>query len=225
MRKQLTMGLVSMMVITSSLSGVKAKSSSAKLMDQFVAAYKAGNYAKAKKVCNKMKDVVEEPCAYKMSQPMKKAYRTTVQRYVNRYRNDDEVYVSGYGLSDVDGDGKAELFITTRGYIAGHSTMCDVFQYKKGKAVKIGKDFEFGDASLHAYPGKKGVYFFSGDFGTLVLDKGIIKDGKFKFVEIKGPSDPNSKVYEKFLRYLRLGMFLNMHDGNKRGSVDMKLLK
>ena len=115
MKKQLIAGLASLMMVVPTVGNVQAKSSSAKLMDQFVAAYRKGDYQKAKAASNKMVGMTEEPCAYKMSKAMKKAYKATVQKYIKRYGDNwgdatgDEkqtTRVDGYALSDVDGDEK-----------------------------------------------------------------------------------------------------------------------
>lgn len=198
------------MMVFSSVSGIKAQSSSTKLMDQFVSAYKKGNYSKAKAACKKMKGVVEEPCAYKMSKPMKKAYKAVVQSYINRYgdgwdydRSDKNqtTRVDGYALSDVDGDGKAEMFVATMDLFCRPSTVYDVYTFKNNKAIRIGKDLEMLDGHLHAYPGKKGVYFFAQDHGVLDLEKGVIKNGKFKSQRIHSPAEDatKKKLYDSFM--------------------------
>ena len=88
MKKQLIAGLASLMMVVPTVGNIQAKSSSAKLMDQFVAAYRKGDYQKAKAVTNKMSATVEEPCAYKMSKAMKKAYKAKVKSYIKRYGAD-----------------------------------------------------------------------------------------------------------------------------------------
>lgn len=232
MRKQWIAGLASLMMVVPAVGNVQAKSSSAKLMDQFVAAYRKGNYQKAKAVSNKMAATVEEPCAYKMSKAMKKAYKATVQKYVKRYGDDWDnknvndqktTRVDGYALSDVDGDGKAELFIATMDLYERPSTEYNVYTFKKGKAVRIGKNIEMLDGYLHAYPGKKGVYFFAQDHSVLALKKGIIKNGKFKWQDIKFSSREDSKNYYRFMYRLTLKMYLNGHF--KNGHVDLSLFK
>lgn len=234
MKKQLTMGLVSVMMVTSSLSNVQAKSTT-QLMDEFVLAYKKGNYKKAKAASQKMKKVVEEPCAYKMSKPMKKAYKAVVQSYINRYSdnwnynlkdNDQQTTrVDGYALSDVDGDGKAELFVVTMDLFCRPSTVHNVYTFKNNKAVRIGKNMEMLDGSLHAYPNKKGVYFFAQDHGVLQLSKGVIKNGHFKWQTIKSPAEDggNPKLYDLFMNKLSLKAYLPGHF--KKGHVDLSLFK
>ncbi len=232
MKKQLIAGLASLMMVVPTVGNVQAKSSSAKLMDQFVAAYRKGDYQKAKAASNKMVGMTEEPCAYKMSKAMKKAYKATVQKYIKRYGDNwgdatgDEkqtTRVDGYALSDVDGDGKAELFIVTMDLYARPSTEYNVYTFKKNKAVHIGKNLEMLDGYLHAYPGKKGVYFFAQDHSTLDLKKGIIKNGKFKWKDIQFPGPDGSKNWYKFLRKFTLKMYLNGHF--KNGHVDLSLFK
>ena len=234
MKKQLTMGLVSVMMVASSLSGVQAKST-AQLMDAFVSAYKKGNYKKAKAASNKMKKVVEEPCAYKMSKPMKKAYKAVVQSYINRYSDDwnydhndnnsQTTRVDGYALSDVDGDGKAELFVVTMDLFARPSTVYNVYTFKNNKAVRIGKNMEMLDGSLHAYPNKKGIYFFAQDHGVLQLSKGVIKKGRFKWQTIKSPAEDggNPKLYDLFMHELSLYAYLPGHF--EKNHVDLSLFK
>jgi hypothetical protein len=234
MKKKILSGLTAMMMLVPATFNVQAKSSSTKWVDQFVSAYKKGNYTKAKAAINKMSGVCEEPCAYKMSSSMKKAYKAVVQSYINRYSDDwsyenvDEnktTRVDGYALSDVDGDGKAELFVATMDLYARPSTFYNVYTFKKNKAVRIGKNLEMLDGSLHAYPNKKGTYFYARDHSALDLKKGVIKNGKFKWQTIKFGAKEGGKVFYQFYRGKGLRMYLSGHYDQKKHHVDLSMFK
>lgn len=232
MKKQLIAGLASLMMVVPTVGNIQAKSSSAKLMDQFVAAYRKGDYQKAKAVTNKMSATVEEPCAYKMSKAMKKAYKAKVKSYIKRYGADWSFdvpvsktnQVKGFSLSDLDSDGKAELIIIRKDIYESGTTSYNVFTFKKNKAVRIGKNIKMGiDGYLHAYPGKKGVYFFAQDHSILDLEKGVIKKGKFKWQRIKSPVQGGTATYENFMSNLVLKMSLPDHFDNGNNRVDLSL--
>ncbi|MCR5666282.1 MAG: hypothetical protein K6G01_05580 [Eubacterium sp.] len=200
-------------------------SSSGKLMKQYVTAYKAGKFSKAKKLSNKMKSSVVEPATKKMSKKMKKAYKAKVKSYVKKYGISFDVdsgseYVWGYYLSDLNNDGKTELVISY-GSCEADARM-DVFTYKKGKAVKVNKKtLSCGHCSFHAYPNHKGMIISMAHMGgESVSIMKMTKKGKIKITVLNSRSDLEE--------YTLPQMYLSSHisyDSNYNAKISYKVFK
>lgn len=133
---------------------------------EWLDAYKAKRFDKCNQIAVHLKKTAEEPCAYHMSQDMKKAYKERVKSYLQKYDGVTEImrdngvsqplYIGGYFLTDLDNDGNAELLI-----LWGNGSMADqnidAFKYEKDGIRKIAEQFQIAPGSLYAYPHHAGV--------------------------------------------------------------------
>ncbi|SDB25127.1 hypothetical protein [Eubacterium oxidoreducens] len=219
------MALAAVMVLcVAPQATMAAGSSSGKLMKQYVTAYKAGKFSKAKKLSSKMKSTVVEPATKKMSKKMKKAYKAKVKSYVKKYGMFDvdssSEYVWGYYLSDLNNDGKTELVISY-GSCEADARM-DVFTYKKGKAVKVNKEtIACGHCTFHAYPNHKGMIVSQAHMGgESVSIMKMTEKGKIKITVLNSRSNLEE--------YTLPQMYLSGHisyDSNYNEKISYKVFK
>lgn len=178
-RKCYALLLVCGLLLSSLFIAPKASAASDKeIMEQALENYRQGNFAEVNRYGDMLSAKAHEKCVKNMSKKMKKAYRKVVKRYMKKYPYRigirDGMFMQGYYLTDIDNDKKAELIIRVD---AGVSIGWRVYDYKDGKAVKIGSDWVQAQDS-HTYPGHKGVVCLWGRQGAETVSIYKIKKGK-----------------------------------------------
>ena len=145
-------------------------------MEKVLKYYKTKQFEKAIQYSKKLSKTAREACVSDMSAEMKKAYLKIVKKY-KADSSDDAEYLWDYYYSDVDNDKKADLLLKY-GSCEGDVKLY-VYQYKAGKAKKIGSVEAF-HTSYYAYPNHKGVIGYGGMMGKEWVRLITIKDGKLK---------------------------------------------
>ncbi len=171
--KMLTIKMLAAMMMLMccfTLGGVTSHASTKSNMDKMVQNFCKKKYKKAKKYNNKLPKFASESCVKKMPKKMKKAYRKTVNKACKKYGN------ITYYLTDMDNDKKAELIVQHYSDRMGYYV---VYDYKGGKAVKLGSIFSDGYNKLVSYPGHKGL-LISLEHKGIALYKYTFKKGKAK---------------------------------------------
>lgn len=146
----------------SSTKTVKVKKPSAKqIYAKAVSYYKKGKYKAAAKYFSKLKAEADESCVKKMSSAMKKAYKKKLSSKVKKGNSNpgsNPFYgnkITGYYLTDIDKDKKPELILEHHA-CSEADAYGEVFSYKKGKVVKIGR-IALGHAGLYYDPRGNGL--------------------------------------------------------------------
>ena len=143
-------------------------------MQKVLTYYGKKQYAKAEKACKKLSKNAHEACVSGMTAAMKKAYRKVVKKYsINPTAGGN--YLWGYYLTDIDNDKKTDLLLKIGSCEA--DVKLYVYQYKSGKAKKIGSTGAF-HTDYYAYPKHKGVVAFGGMMGDEWIRLVTIKGGK-----------------------------------------------
>lgn len=197
-----------------------SEKSDGKNMKKVLDNYKKKNYSNAQKYANKLNKTAKEACVNKMSKGMKKAYKKVVKKYPTSYTSYNKPYLWGYYLTDIDNDKKADLIVQVGTCEA--DARAYVYQYKKGKAIKVAT-LAGGHVSYYAYPKHKGIVIQSAHMGYESISVVTIKNGKVTTQSI-GSRDLNNK---KNQNYLSLGCWLDNHikyESYKR-SVDLSPFK
>lgn len=213
---------VVMVCSTSYTVGAATPKSDGKNMQKVLKYYKANQIGKVKKYNKKLSKTAKENCVKKMSSKIKKAYLNEVKKYPETYSYSKE-YLWGYFLTDIDNDKKADLIIETGTCEA--DARYQIYQYKKGKAVKVG-EIGGGHSTLHAYPNHKGIIVSWGHMGYESISVVTLKKGKVMSSEIgsrKISYDKNSSG-----DWLILRCALDSHvsyDSHYKKSVDYSDLK
>jgi hypothetical protein len=149
-----------------------------KNMKKVLKYYKQGKYSKARKYSKKLPSRAKEEAVQNMSVDMKKAYKKKVKSYVKKYGLDignGKKYVWDYFLTDIDNDKNADLIVEYGSCEA--DVRYAVYQYKDGKAKKVGKTY-CSHTAFHAYPNHKGIVLHWTQMGNESLSVATIKDGK-----------------------------------------------
>lgn len=205
-------------VMTSFNSKPVYAASNSSNMKKLIASYKKGNISQAKKYNRKLSKYASEPCVKKMSKKMKSGYKKKVKKYINKY-NDNGIYVWDYYLTDINNDKKAELIIQ---YGSCEADVCiDVYQYKKGKVVKVGST-HCAHTSFSAYQGHNGIILMNQHQGWETMELLTMKDGKLGRLYIGARSDSSDG---KLITYLSLRCKLKSHvsyDKNYERHYDFK---
>lgn len=156
MKRTITVLLTIIIIVSICVINVDADASK---MEQYIDAYKKGDFVKANDIAYELPVNAKSYNSY-MSAGMKNAY---LKKILSTNK------VDSYYLVDITGDKKPELFIKTGVYISDQFYY--VFKYYKGKVVKIGK-FRGGHCYLSDYPGEKAVlsaYDFLGYFNLSLV--------------------------------------------------------
>ena len=149
----LTMAIC-MVLAASSVTTVDVQAANnTKLMTNYLKAYKAKKYSKAKSYLQRMTKTDRDTSLKKMSKKQKAAYKKAVQKYDTRTSSSSysDPYIWGYYLADLDHDKKAELLIKYGTCEADVRTF--VYTFKKGKAKLVQTMFS-SHTGYYAYPGK-----------------------------------------------------------------------
>lgn len=154
-----------------------------RLMQKYLKAYKAKHYRTARKLSRKMPKYGKEPCVGRMSSARKTAYRKIVKRYIRKYGVDptDGTSVWGCYLTDLDGDGDAELIVDYGSCEADRGAA--VYEYRgKGKVRKVTKRSRFGTGHItfSAYPNHAGVVMSWMHMGGEAVSRAVLRKGKLK---------------------------------------------
>lgn len=188
------------------------------MQDRWVQYIEAKQYAKADQIAQRMENDVEDPCVYAMSEAMKKAYLAKIKEYQIKYDGVKKYYTSadnyftfytiGYLLSDLDGDGQAELMIE-RGAGSNNSFFLSIFTYKNGE-IKLIKESELvEDCSLLYYPNHRGIIRDFGHSGYQVIHTIYIKNDQVKYKDIADIEIGENYSFKD--NYITSGMKLNKH--------------
>ena len=159
-----------MMMCGFTLGGMSSHASTKSNMDKMVNNFCKAKYKKARKYNNKLPRYASESCVNKLPVKMKTAYRNTAKRISKKYGN------VTYYLTDMDNDKKAELIIN---YYHGRDGLYMVYDYKGGKAVKLGSMHNDGFDKPVSYPGHKGL-LMSFERKGIALYLYTFKNGKTK---------------------------------------------
>ncbi len=159
---------------------VQAQASAKSTYKKAVDYYKNERYKKANKLFKKLPENANEKCVKNMSKKVKSAYLKTVKNYAKKSKKNwpSGKYMWGYFLTDIDKDGKAELVIEYGHYEADVETY--VYQYKNGKAKKIGY-FPSAHMSFYYDPSGNGMTVFWGQMSCESIFTVKIKNGKLKY--------------------------------------------
>lgn len=164
---------VGLLLTVSVSSEAASDKTNGKNMEKALKYYKKGKMKKARKYNKKLDAVAKETCVKKMSKKMKKAYRKAVKKYSTKTNAGE--YIWGYYLTDIDNDKKADLIVKYGSCEA--DVRMDIYQYKKGKAVKV-STIGAGHTSLCAYPNHKGIVLYWGHMGYESISVMKLKNGK-----------------------------------------------
>lgn len=183
--KYLKKGLIFFVCITTvfshaSYAGAASAKSDGKNMKKVLKYYGQKKYSLAQKYNKKLSATAKEPCVSKMSAKMKKAYYKAVKQY-STDSSSGKPYIWGYYLTDIDNDKKADLIVKA-GSCEG-DCMFYVYQYKKGKARKIGLA-DAVHAEVYAYPNHNGVLIYGGVTQYEWISMLTVKKGKLKVKSI-----------------------------------------
>ena len=181
-----------MMMSCFTLVGIKSHASTKSNMNKMVNNFCKGKYRKARKYNNKLPRYASESCVNKMSEKMKKAYRKAVKRKSSKYGN------VTYYLTDMDNDKKAELIIN---YYHGRDGLYIVYDYKGGRAVKLGSMLNDGFDKPVSYPGHKGL-LMSFERKGIALYLYTFKNGKAKS-KCLHDATYNYKITSQLPNYIR----------------------
>lgn len=169
----------------SSTKTVKVKKPSAKqIYAKAVSYYKKGKYKAAAKYFKKLKGEPKDPSVKKMSSAMKKAYKKKLSSKVkkgNRNPGSNPFYgnkITGYYLTDLNKDKKPELILEHHACSEGDA-YGEVFSYKKGKVVKIGR-IDLGHSTLFYDPRGNGLTHYSCQGNMEFVSTVRIVKGKLK---------------------------------------------
>lgn len=197
-----------------------SEKSDGKNMKKVLDNYKKKNYKAATKYAKKLNKTAKEACVKKMSKGMKKAYKKVVKKYPANYTSYSEPYLWGYYLTDMDNDKKADLILKV-GTCEADVRMY-IYQYKKGKAVKVAT-LGAGHTALYAYPKHNGIVVQWGHMGYESLSVTKLKNGKTT-TKSYGSREIN---YDKGQSFLSLGCVLDNHiDYDSSGTrVDLSPFK
>lgn len=175
-------------------------------MKKLITAYKKGDISRARKYNKKLSKYANESCVKKMSKEMKKGYKKKVKKYISKYKaNYNGKYVWDYYLTDINNDKKAELIIQYGSCEA--DVRIDVYQYKKGRVVKVGSTY-CAHTSFSAYQGHNGIVLMDQIQGWERMYLLTMKNGKLKRTYIGERSDSSEG---KFITYLSLRCKLKSH--------------
>lgn len=180
-------------------AGAATTKSDGKNMIKVLKYYGQKKYSLAQKYSKKLSATAKEPCVSKMSSKMKKAYYKVVKQY-STDNSSGKAYIWGYYLTDIDNDKKTDLIVKV-GSCEGDCRFY-VYQYKKGKAGKIGSVAAV-HAEVYAYPNHNGVVIYGGVTQSEWISMLTIKKKKLKVKSIGSRQD----VYP----YFNLRCQLNSH--------------
>lgn len=177
-------------VLVLAASSIFAAASDSSIYKQAMKAYKAGNYTTAQQYFNQLPKTESGAYVGKMDSKMKSAYRSLVKKYRNKTSGPFHFsMLAAYYLTDMDLDGKSELILKVGTCEADYEYY--VYQYKSGKAKKIG---HIGAAHANDYQNPA-------DGGIVVLDASMSYE-QIRICKIKG-----SKLKTTSLKERRVGMY------------------
>ncbi len=189
-------------------SGVTAQAASEKSdgknMKKVLSNYKKKKYKTAAKYSKKLNKYAKEACVKKMSKGMKKAYKKVVKKFPLESDSYSEPDLWGYYLTDIDNDKKVDLIVQIGTCEA--DARAYVYQYKKGKAVKVAT-LAGGHVAYYAYPKNNGIVMQWAHMGYESISVAKLKKGKVTTQEF-GSREIN---YQKGESYLELGCKLDDH--------------
>ena len=194
--------------------------SDGKNMKKVLTNYKKGKYKTANKYAKKLNAYAKEACVKKMSKGMKKAYKKVVKKYPLEYSS-GEAYLWGYYLTDIDNDKKTDLIVQIGTCEA--DARAYVYQYKKGKAVKVA-NLAGGHVAYYAYPRHNGIVLQWAHMGYESISVAKLKNGKMT-AEDMGSREIN---YQNGEGYLDLGCKLDDHisyDSSYKEKLDLSPFK
>lgn len=197
--KKMIVFILLVTLITNNYNCAEAASAGAN-MAKALKYYGKGKYKNASKYGKKLSKAASEACVKKMSSKMKKAYLKVVKKYPNTFGSTQ--YIWDYYLTDIDNDKKADLLIRYGSCEADVKLI--LYQYKKGKAVKVASTYS-GHSSFHAYPNHKGIVRYESHMGGETLYVLTVKNGKIKSKQI------GSRYVENTDNYLNLHGVLKSH--------------
>ena len=182
--------------------------SDGKNMEKALKYCRQGKISKVRKYTKKISKISKEACVKRMSPKMKNAYRKIVEKKFNGY--------NGYYLTDIDNDKKADLLIQTGNSDA--DTKLVLYQYKKGKAVKIASIY-CGNTSFHAYPNHKGIIFHRARMDHETISIVTLKNKKLTMKDIL---DRDSRNYLN----LRCALYNHIiYDDDYNSTLDLRDLQ
>ncbi len=197
-----------------------SEKSDGKNMKKVLDNYKKKKYKAATKYAKKLNKTAKEACVKKMSKGMKKAYKKVVKKYPFEYTSYSEPYLWGYYLTDMDNDKKADLIVKVGTCEA--DARAYVYQYKKGKAVKVAT-LGGGHTAYFAYPKHNGIVIQWGHMGYESISVAKLKNGKVTS-QVIGSRDLNKKGAS----FMKLGCALDDHisyDSSYKSRVDLSPFK
>lgn len=192
---------VGMLLGVSITAEAKSDKTNGKYMKKVITAYKKGQYKKAIRYNKKMDKTITESCVKKMPKKMKKAYKKVVKKW-HEGKMDEHARVLAFYLTDIDNDKKADMLVRV-GTCEADARMV-LYQYKKGKAKKIGM-IAASHAYPHAYPNHKGVVLMWGHMGGEGMSLLTVKNGKLN----GKPMGDRLVDYQKGEKFLSLGCKLD----------------
>jgi len=212
---------VGLMMGASTTAQAASEKSDGNNMKKVLSYYKQGKYSAASKYCKKLNKNAKEACVKKMSKGMKKAYKKIVKKYPVSTASFSDPYLWGYYLTDMDNDKKADLIVQIGTCEA--DARAYVYQYKKGKAVKVAT-LAGGHVVYYAYPKHNGIVMLWGHMGYESVSVAKLKNGKVTSEAI-GSREIN---YQKGGSFLPLGCKLDDHvdyDSSYKRKVDFSPFK
>ncbi len=210
---------VGLLFNTSITTQAASEKSDGKNMKKVLSYYKKGNYKKANQYCKKLNPYAKEACVKKMSKGMKKAYKKVVKKWPVSWNS--KAHLWGYYLTDIDNDKKADLILKVGTCEADVRYM--IYQYKKGKAVKVAESGA-GHSALCAYPNNKGIVVHWGHMGYESLSVAKLINGKMVSQPI-GDRDLNNAQSGTFMK---MGCILDEHidyDSSYNRTLDLSPFK
>lgn len=200
------------------------------MQDRWLQYVKQKKIEKANQLGQRMSNNIEDPCAYSMSKDMKRAYLAKIKEYQEKY-NGINYYVydsysiqaqtMGYLLSDLDGDGHAELMIEW-GISNSVNDYLAVFSYENGQIKAINECVQISSStSLLYYPNHAGIISDYGHTGSQVIQIIYVKNDQIKYKEI-ADIEFSPEDFEK-MYYITSGMELDRHTKDKTYDTNPKL--
>lgn len=197
--------------------------------DRWLQYIKNGQYKKADALGEKMDTNVEDPCVTAMSKKMKEAYLNKVTKYMWDYDGFNENAdgyvrsVSGYMLTDMDGDHLPELIIKW-GTGSNIDENFAIFTYKNDQLKTINEKVGVGiHSEFLYYPNHAGIINNMGYMGIQEISIMSVKNGKVKENKIaKLPEVENADLYVK--AGLELTLHINSEDEVGAGNLNLTIL-
>ncbi|HBI63353.1 MAG TPA: hypothetical protein DDY31_19435 [Lachnospiraceae bacterium] len=173
--------MISVFSVTVNVSAATEKSDG-RNMKKVLYYYGKKEYKTARKYNKKISKVAKESCVANMTPRIKKAYKNVVNRYKLFDVNlSSQKHIWAYYLTDIDNDRKVDLLVKAGSCEA--DVKLYIYQYKNGKAKKIGAVDAF-HTYYYAYPNHKGILGYGGMMGKEWIRLITVSNGKLKEKQI-----------------------------------------